>query len=59
MELKWIAVLVIFAIATVVYVRTMRVHGHASWREVVFPWRRSTRPASHQVRDIKGALDGG
>ncbi len=39
MDLKWIAVALIFAVATFVYVRTMRVHAHASWSEIVFPWR--------------------
>jgi len=39
MDLKWIAVALIFVVATVVYVRTMRIHGHASWGEIIFPWR--------------------
>jgi len=45
MELKWIAVVVILAVATFVYARTMRVHAHASWREIVFPWRRRSAAA--------------
>jgi hypothetical protein len=60
MELKWIAGVVIFAIATAIYARTMRVHGHASWGEIVLPWRRSARVvSSSEVREAKGAADGG
>lgn len=39
MDIKWLAVAVIVVVATVIYVRTMRVHAHASWAEIVFPSR--------------------
>jgi hypothetical protein len=46
MDLKWIAVGLIFAVATFVYARTMRVHAHANWSEIVFPWRRRSKVAT-------------
>jgi hypothetical protein len=39
MDLKWLALAVIVAVAAAVYARAMRVYGKAGWREVLLPWR--------------------
>ena len=53
MDLKWIAVAVIFAVATIIYARAMRVHAHAGWGEIIFPWRRRNA-ASVSIQSTQG-----
>ena len=47
MDLKWLAVGLILAVAMAIYVRAMRVHAHASWGEIAFPWFRGRSKGGH------------
>jgi hypothetical protein len=50
MDLKWAAVALIFVVATLIYARTMRVHAHASWGEIIFPWLRERAKSKQRGR---------
>jgi hypothetical protein len=48
MDLKWVVLVLILAFAGVIYVRAMR-QVHASWGEIIFPWRRQLPPATKEA----------
>ena len=50
MDLKFLAVALIFVVALFIYARTMRVHVHASWGEIFFPWLRDRAKLKQQER---------